>query len=140
MNILFICTGNTCRSPMAEGLFNSAASAAGLEHHAFSRGIFASDGAPASENAVRASAILGADISGHRAHRIALEDLEAADMVLCMTAAHIHVLEEEFPGIGEKASTLADGDISDPFGGGDEEYATAAGQIAGAVARLVKEL
>ena len=64
--VLFICTGNTCRSPMAAALFNEYARLNGLDMAADSAGVAAADGSPASENSVEALKEIGIDLSTHR--------------------------------------------------------------------------
>jgi protein-tyrosine phosphatase len=63
--IVFVCSGNTCRSPMAEGIFNALSKQKGAGHFSLSCGLSAMHGMPASYNAVAAAAEYGADISGH---------------------------------------------------------------------------
>ena len=65
MNVLFVCTGNTCRSPMAAALFNKIAVEKDLDVRIESAGLFANDGEPASENAVAAMKDYGVDLSEH---------------------------------------------------------------------------
>lgn len=84
MTILFVCSGNTCRSPMAMALFRLK----GTEVRAESAGIFAADGQPASPEAVKACKLLGADLSGHRSRRITPEIIEDSDIIAAMTLSH----------------------------------------------------
>lgn len=107
MNILFVCTGNTCRSPMAEGYINSKYS----NITAKSCGIF-TDGSPASENSKTAMAEIGIDISSHISTPINQELIEWADRIICMSPSHKQMLE----GVGVTAKVLGNG-IPDPYGG-----------------------
>lgn len=118
-SVLFVCTGNTCRSPMAEVIFNSMHKNA----VAASCGLYAQNGAPASENAVLAAKELGCDLSHHKAVQITGEMLENADLVLTMTAAHKASLpkSEKIMTIAEAAG-LPNDEVSDPFGGSLEDY------------------
>lgn len=131
MNILFVCTGNTCRSPMAAALFNKIAVEKNLDVRIESAGIFADDGASASVGAYTAMKKYGIDLSEHRAKSITTELLEQCDLVLTMTEGHKAQL---LPYAPEKVKTLAEfagisGDIADPYGGNDEVYEASAEQI-----------
>ena len=122
--LLFICMGNTCRSPMAEGIFaqvnkNVIVSSAGLS----------AGGEGANEKAILAAKKLGADISSHKSKTVRLEMLKAADVVVTMTESIKAVLP--FP---EKTVTLYElagesGDIADPYGQSQEVYDTCAREI-----------
>lgn len=120
--ILFVCTGNTCRSPMAEGIFNKAVSDKGTATvFAESAGIFANPGQPASSNAVLALGEIGIDIAAHRARRVDVPLLERAESVFVMTPEHGEILRDRFDKFAGKIKLLGRG-VPDPFGGGMEEY------------------
>ena len=139
MEILFVCTGNTCRSPMAEGLLNLAAERENLPIHASSCGISAIR-KPASENAVLAAAELGADISGHVARQVTSELLNSADYILCMGARHLYALKDAYPQYASKLRTLAGRDISDPYGGTLDDYRRCAEEINCAIKSILPAL
>ena len=125
VKILFVCTGNTCRSPMAEGIMNSM----GKNVLAASAGLFAEEGTGASENAVIAAEKFGADIKNHRARQLTAGMVDSADLILTMTMAH----KMSLPNI-EKVKTLAEcargiGDVCDPYGGDIQEYMHCAEEI-----------
>lgn len=131
MNVLFVCTGNTCRSPMAAALFNKIAMERNLDVRIESAGIFANDGDGASTEAVIAMKNYGIDLLGHHSQSINTELLEKSDLILTMTAAHKMVVEQSAEG---KTFTICeyagiDGDIADPFGGDVEEYEECAAQL-----------
>lgn len=129
--ILFVCTGNTCRSPMAEGIFNS------FEKTGFfasSAGVFASVGQYPSENAVLAAKELGADIKNHRARQLDGEMLERAYMAVTMTSAQKNGILSAYPFISEKVMTISEvagggEEVSDPYGGDFQTYLSCAKEI-----------
>ena len=115
MKILFVCTGNTCRSPMAQGLFLRIAREKGTAEKitAGSAGITAVNGQPASPNAIAACKEVGVDISSHRARRITGQDLSQWDLFFTMSETHGYILEQA----GVPASSIyVPGPIADPFG------------------------
>ena len=117
-HIIFICTGNTCRSPMAEGLFRAHGGEEQTGLAAASAGLFTQDGLPASDNAVTAAKELGADISAHRSRMLTHDMAQSARYLVCMTGAHYDRVCELFPDCADKVFTLTQRDVSDPFRGG----------------------
>ena len=138
--IIFICTGNTCRSPMAEGLFRAHGGEDKTGLTAASAGLFTQDGMPASQNAVAAAAELGADITAHRSRMLTPELARDARYLICMTGAHYDRLCELFPDCADKVFTLLPEDISDPFGGDLETYRRAAAEIDKGVRSIIERL
>lgn len=96
MKILFVCTGNTCRSPMALGLFRLLVRQKGTAGRFVldSAGLSAAAGQPASENAVLACREAGIDLSGHRARRITGSELVTWDTFFTMSRTHAYILEQ----------------------------------------------
>lgn len=131
MNILFVCTGNTCRSPMAAAIMDKIAVENDLDIFVESAGLFAEDGAAASEHAIAALEKYNIDLSAHRSQPVTEDLLRQSDLILTMTQGHKKLLEGMAPG---KVFTLkeyagATGDIADPYGGDLEEYKEAAQEI-----------
>ncbi len=96
MKILFVCTGNTCRSPMAEGIFRKMMQERDMEEKVLcqSAGLSAVEGAPVSENAVLACREIGVDISQHTARRITGEELPVWDLYFPMSKTHGYILAQ----------------------------------------------
>ena len=127
MKILFVCTGNTCRSPMAEGIFRKMLEDKGIENvECSSAGLFAMTGDEPSLNAVKACERFAVDISSHRARRITAYILDETDKFVCMTKEHAASLSMYVP--SEKVSVLGEG-VPDPYGGNLEEYIICANSI-----------
>ena len=98
MNILFVCTGNICRSPMAEGLFRHMLPPERLrEVHVHSAGTHGLDGVPAAPYAVQTTARMGVDISRHRARSLAPEMVRQADIILVMEPFHRDIVIRALP-------------------------------------------
>lgn len=126
--ILFVCSGNFCRSPMAEAILKGFLRQDGKECHyrIHSAGTWTRDGLSASPLAIRAMQELGLDISAHRSRHLTSQDVAGADLIIVMTRDHKEALSAEFPEAREKLcllSELADQryDIADPSGSGSLE-------------------
>lgn len=142
MKLLFVCTGNTCRSPMAAALMNKLAKENKIEVEAASAGIFAEQGSGASENAIEAMKSFEIDLTKHKAVQLTEKMIEEADIVLTMTAGQKMMIEGYAP---EKIFSIyefleCDGEISDPYGGDLEEYMDTAEEIYEALVELVEAL
>ena len=120
--ILFICTGNTCRSPMAQAI----AALHGVE--ADSAGLSAFPGAPATLQAQAAIQRLGGDLSRHRAKLVSDPLLQKADLIFPMTESHAFALRQHFPAHARKIRLLSP-QIPDPFGGSMQDYEACAHQL-----------
>jgi protein arginine phosphatase len=132
MNIYFICTGNTCRSPMAEAILRSK----GIDNISVrSAGIYARDGWPISLNAK--ALIESADMPYTSVSNVVTdENIEWADIVLTMTQSHREALLYSYPEMEYKIFTLKGyvkpesmGDVQDPFGGDLETYRQAFNEL-----------
>ena len=117
--ILFVCTGNTCRSPMAEGILNKLVGERNLDVFAKSAGISAAEGSPASVNSVKACEEIGVDISRHRSTQLTNQMFYEADEVVPMTKTHQIIMQDAFK---NREKILPALDVPDPFGGDLEEY------------------
>jgi len=144
--ILFVCTGNVCRSPMAEGLFQHAVRDR-KDFQVLSAGVGAVEGQPPSIHAVRALRELGIDISNVRSHTLTRELVEQADYIFGMTHSHVDSINALFPQAVEKTfllrefdETLDDfeKDIGDPIGGSYETYAYCRDQIEQGILSMLK--
>jgi protein-tyrosine phosphatase len=144
IGVLFVCTGNICRSPMAEGVFRSMARRAGLESvfTIDSAGTYAGRaGEPPSRLAIEAAARRGYDISGLRARFVAAADIARFDHVLAMDRSHMVALRRLAPRelIG-RLEMFADTDVADPYGGGERDYERALDVIEVGCRDLLKRL
>lgn len=134
--ILFICTANVCRSPMAEAIFNALAEDKGLDFRAQSAGVAALKNEPMAPNSRAALEEMGVYPQEHRARQVSAEMVEEADLVLTMTPRHAAKLCEAF-GDSSKVRTLieyASGapneeGIPDPYGGPMVAYRASARQL-----------
>lgn len=141
--IVMVCTGNTCRSPMAEALMRRALHERGVEGVSVSSaGVSAYPGDRASPEAVRQMEAQGMDIGGHRATNIADVALDGA-LVLCMTEPHRSAVLRIAP-TAEAITLMARaglaGSVSDPFGQGQAAYEQCATQMARAIDIIADEI
>lgn len=131
--VLFICTGNTCRSPMAEALFRkmlcerlhcSEEELLDRGYLVLSAGLATTPGMPASADSVALMQQEGIDLRSHQSQPATLELLSVADFIVTMTQSHKESIQSRFPEMGSRLRTLAadGGDVIDPFGGTRADY------------------
>lgn len=133
MKLLFVCTANTCRSPMAEGLVRYFNEKYNMNHISLSAGLAAFPGDGAMTTAITAVAPY-VDISSHQSRPVTKELIEAADLVILMTKMQKEMLLKVLPAYKDKYVTLAEWagetkDVADPFGWDQEFYDETATQI-----------
>jgi RpiB/LacA/LacB family sugar-phosphate isomerase len=144
--ILFICTGNVCRSPMAEALFRKAVAGRG-DFRALSAGLGAVDGQPPTQHSVTAMRELGVDISAQCSRALTAELVTRADYIFGMTRGHVDTVGLLYPAAAEKTFLLREfdesldpfeKDISDPIGSPYGVYVNCRKQIEQGIASILK--
>ena len=130
MRVIFVCTGNTCRSPMAEAIFKDKFK----EHTFISRGLFVPEKCGASFNSVEAMREMGLDITNHISCQLSENDVNDCDLILTMTKSQRDKIRAVCPEHSGKIYTLCeysgvDGEIDDPYGGSESVYRSCAYKI-----------
>ena len=137
--VLFVCTGNTCRSPMAACLLNAYCAERRLPLRAESAGLYAADGAPASDGALAVMKERGLSLGRHTARPVTRALVNDASLVLCMSEAHAAALRERFPGATTPIEALSPA-VPDPYGGDAAAYRRAADALAALLPGVVRRL
>lgn len=138
LNITFVCTGNTCRSAMAEGLFKKILAERGItDITCRSCGLAAYTGDEASPQAVEVCAERGVDLSHHRATVFNQYILDETDIMVCMTESHKNAVMKISPTF---RVLVPDGGIPDPYGGNSEIYRDCADKIEAFLERFIDSI
>jgi protein-tyrosine-phosphatase len=149
VHIVFVCTGNTCRSPMAAQLLRDKVARRGLGWTVESAGLYALAGSPMSELAAAALRKRGIQGEDHRSQPVSADLVARADWILTMTGQHAAELRLRYPDASDKIHELArfvadtenaEVDIVDPFGGDAAKYEQCAQLLDQYVERLIEKL
>ncbi len=129
-NVLFVCTGNTCRSPLAEVLFRDLVKNS-PDYIVQSAGVGAFSGQPASRNGVILAKERGLNLSGHKSKAVTIDLIEAATHIFAMSRSHLAAILMDYPEADDKVYLVSEfaaddrlrgKDVCDPFGGDLSEY------------------
>lgn len=145
VHLLFVCTGNTCRSPMAVAIAEGLLARRGIGSDRVrlsSAGVSAGSGAPASHETAEAVRSLGFVMGRHSSRPIHRSDIDDADVIFTMTSGHRSSVLAIAPGAADKVLTLDPDriDVADPIGAGQETYNQTAAQICDLIQRRLGEL
>jgi len=149
MKIMFICTGNICRSAMAEGYLKKRVQEEKLDIEVCSSGIYAEDGAEASYLAKEAMSEYDVDLNEHRATNTEVSCINDMDIILCATSSHKQILLRMYPDLRKKIYTIKEyaygengksTDISDPWGYDITVYRHCARELVDAIEKIIEKI
>ena len=151
MKIMFICTGNICRSAMADVIFKAKIKGTHLENEfeIYSAGTHAETGAYSTYTAIEAMEELGIDLKLHRATNIADSNIQDMDLILCATRNHKNLITSIYPHLIDKTFTIKEFaeydvenglDISDPWGYGLDVYRKSASVLENCIDNIILKI
>lgn len=143
--ILFVCSGNTCRSPMAAAIFNHFAERSQVGWLAVSAGMATESGLPVTPIAKEVLAEAGINLEDHRSRQLEERMIKEAEIVLTMTATQRDLLQIYYPKTAEKIYTVYEfigstDDVMDPFGGDKQIYRETAESLIFVMPKIVEKL
>lgn len=139
--VLFVCTGNTCRSPMAELIFNTKVREKGVSAHAQSAGLCTIEGLLINDNSYEALKEIGIESDFFSSTDIYDLDLENFDLVIGMTKEHINELENMgIPHTKLRLLNAEKGGIADPYGNSLQVYKVCRDEILNSLEEIINEL
>jgi protein-tyrosine-phosphatase len=146
-SILFVCTGNTCRSPLAEVIMKRVLRDEGIRNvNVSSAGTSAVEGGRVSENASLAARELGLSLSGFRSRPLSPRRVHGADLILTMTRSHMEEITKRWPEAEDKTFVIGDysgsgrRSIHDPLGGSEKDYTECAEVLSYETAAVLRRL
>ena len=149
MKIMFICTGNICRSAMAEGYMKKVVKEQKLDIDVCSSGIYGEEGCKASYLAKEAMSEYGVNLDSHVAKITSKTNIKDMDLILCATAGHKRILLQMYPDLSEKIYTMKEyaydderkkQDISDPWGYDITVYRRCASELVDSIDNIVRRI
>lgn len=148
MKIMFICTGNICRSAMAHAMLEKIAKEQNKNVQAYSCGIYAENGDIPTNEAIETMNEYGINLRNHRATNIRSSNIKDMDVILCATTSHKNSVINMYPELKEKVFTIKeyagypqnDLDIKDPWGYGIEVYKSCAKEIKECLNKIIEKL
>lgn len=148
MKIMFICTGNICRSAMAHKLLQEKAKENNKNINVYSCGLFAENGDYPTNQAIKVMREKGIDLSLHRATNIRNSNIEDMDIILCATVAHKNHVINMYPELKEKVYTIKEYvgydksnlDINDPWGFSEQVYERCLKEIEECLNKIIKKI